>query len=172
MVLPNGNDLNKLKDFIRMKYKDKKWHRDSIQGHHGFAPSAAPAVPSNTFGSSGGFDPFASPSQASNGGFDAFGSNNGGGANFDPFGDAPSSSSSANNAFSTGESARNANIAAAHHAQAAAHHQPAAAPQADRISIKLNRTNVSHFIFFSLSFSLSLSLFTMWIDSKFKSLSI
>jgi hypothetical protein len=26
--IPNGNDVNKLKEFIRLKYMEKKWHRD------------------------------------------------------------------------------------------------------------------------------------------------
>jgi len=28
-ILPNGNDVNKLKEFIKQKYVDKRWHRDS-----------------------------------------------------------------------------------------------------------------------------------------------
>jgi hypothetical protein len=28
-ILPNGNDVNKLKEFIKKKYVDKIWHRDT-----------------------------------------------------------------------------------------------------------------------------------------------
>lgn len=45
-TVPNGNDLNKLKDFIRLKYVEKRWHRD---GRGGSAGSYAPQdnVPAN-----------------------------------------------------------------------------------------------------------------------------
>lgn len=38
--LPNsGTDINKLKDFIRQKYIDKKWHADGAHGGGAFSPA-------------------------------------------------------------------------------------------------------------------------------------
>jgi hypothetical protein len=34
-TVPNGNDLNKLKDFIRLKYVERRWHRDGRGGSGG-----------------------------------------------------------------------------------------------------------------------------------------
>lgn len=34
-IVPNGSDLTKLKEFIRMKYIDKRWHRDGRGGGGG-----------------------------------------------------------------------------------------------------------------------------------------
>lgn len=42
---PNGGDINKLKDFIRQKYIEKKWHRD--------LGNAAPSYSSSTSGGGG-----------------------------------------------------------------------------------------------------------------------
>lgn len=42
-TVPNGNDLTKLKEFIRMKYLDKRWHRD---GRGGSASSTVESFPS------------------------------------------------------------------------------------------------------------------------------
>lgn len=33
--LPNGSDVNKLKEFIKSKYLDKRWHVDSSSGRGG-----------------------------------------------------------------------------------------------------------------------------------------
>lgn len=33
--LPNGSDVNKLKEFIKNKYLDKRWHVDSTSGRGG-----------------------------------------------------------------------------------------------------------------------------------------
>lgn len=33
--LPNGSDVNKLKEFIKSKYLDKRWHVDSASGRGG-----------------------------------------------------------------------------------------------------------------------------------------
>lgn len=39
---PTGNDINKLKEFIRQKYMDKKWHVDGVHATGGaFATSTA-----------------------------------------------------------------------------------------------------------------------------------
>lgn len=39
-ILPNGSDINKLKDFIRLKYIEKKWHQSS-GGSSGFSTRAS-----------------------------------------------------------------------------------------------------------------------------------
>jgi hypothetical protein len=31
-TVPNGNDISKLKEFIRLKYIEKRWHRDGRGG--------------------------------------------------------------------------------------------------------------------------------------------
>lgn len=45
--LPNsGTDINKLKDFIRQKYIDKKWHADGAHGGGVFSPGPPSAAAS------------------------------------------------------------------------------------------------------------------------------
>ncbi len=127
-VVPNGNDVNKLKDFIRGKYVDKKWHRDSVGSSFGGGPSHGGY-------SSGGIGSSAPASSSFASSFSPSSNNNGGFGNFDdPFGDNAAASSSNNNP----------NVAAAQHAAAQAHTSlPPQASQPDRISIKLKGTNVS-----------------------------
>lgn len=47
--LPNsGTDINKLKDFIRQKYIDKKWHADGAHGGGVFSPGPPSAAASGS----------------------------------------------------------------------------------------------------------------------------
>lgn len=43
-TLPNGSDENKLKEFIKQKYIDKRWHRDTGSGisHQSFSAFEEP----------------------------------------------------------------------------------------------------------------------------------
>jgi hypothetical protein len=55
--LPNGNDTNKLKEFIRQKYIDKKWHVDGGQYHSSsFVGSPSATTTSSTMTSHSGED--------------------------------------------------------------------------------------------------------------------
>lgn len=49
-ILPSGADVNKLKDFIRQKYIDKKWHKDGFGGgsSSGVFVSGHPSNPAPT----------------------------------------------------------------------------------------------------------------------------
>lgn len=50
--LPTGADVNKLKEFIKSKYLDKRWHRDSGAARHSLGAGHSSAV-NDGFG---GFD--------------------------------------------------------------------------------------------------------------------
>ena len=69
--IPNGSDVNKLRDFIKMKYVDKRWYSDdeappAAQSSHQTAPAPAPqshfGVPARPAQATSDFDPFGSSS--------------------------------------------------------------------------------------------------------------
>mmetsp|Transcript_6774 Transcript_6774/g.7389 ORF Transcript_6774/g.7389 Transcript_6774/m.7389 type:complete len:555 (+) Transcript_6774:38-1702(+) len=53
-IVPNGSDLTKLKEFIRMKYIDKRWHRDGRGGGGGSGSGGGFATDFHSSGSTGG----------------------------------------------------------------------------------------------------------------------
>jgi hypothetical protein len=73
-MLPTGNDINKLKEFIRQKYIDKKWHKDGATSHFAGSSQAASnnnfaakesATSSSSSASSSSSTPFGSASASS-----------------------------------------------------------------------------------------------------------